>query len=436
VRATGRGHRDLKAVAVETILNMEKKMNKMRYLVSGSMLAAVLFLAPSCSNNGGGNCDGGTCPDGSTTNPSGTCDATNCAGCCNGNTCVARTQQDNSRCGANGAACSPCSSGQSCTNGSCGSETCNATTCPAGCCSSDGQCLLGTSKASCGKGGAACAACAAAETCTNQACSGTGTAAKVGSACAADADCASIGTGYVCRKQTGNGAYPYPNGFCTKVCDGAQNACATGSTCLDFSGADGGDHLYGETNPICIPTCNPAAATSCRFDEGYFCLPLNAQGTVGGCLLNPQAPANQTNKPCTNDEPCSFPPTSGLCIAEAFPADPQPDGGHLLPDGGRRMEPTGWTGGSCTSLCAVSSPTQCNTDAICAPISAQDANLGACFQKCGPVNTGRANCRAGQICFGPVNQAGDGVCQPDCRQAGAGCQAGEVCNALGYCEAA
>lgn len=40
--------------------------------------------------------------------PSGTCDATNCSGCCDGDTCIAADGQDDQYCGASGASCSGC----------------------------------------------------------------------------------------------------------------------------------------------------------------------------------------------------------------------------------------------------------------------------------------------------------------------------------------
>lgn len=55
---------------------------------------------------------------------------------------------------------------------SCGSGPCGPTTCPTGCCDSMGRCETGTQPSACGKGGAACGACAPGQGCTLQICGG------------------------------------------------------------------------------------------------------------------------------------------------------------------------------------------------------------------------------------------------------------------------
>jgi hypothetical protein len=55
---------------------------------------------------------------------------------------------------------------------SCGGGTCNATNCSTGCCDSMNRCQPGTTAAVCGKGGAACGACAPGQGCTLQICGG------------------------------------------------------------------------------------------------------------------------------------------------------------------------------------------------------------------------------------------------------------------------
>lgn len=55
---------------------------------------------------------------------------------------------------------------------SCGGATCNAMNCSMGCCDSMGKCQAGTQPSACGKGGAACGACAPGQACTLQICGG------------------------------------------------------------------------------------------------------------------------------------------------------------------------------------------------------------------------------------------------------------------------
>jgi hypothetical protein len=104
----------------------------------------------------GQSCVGGAC----------LCGGANCAGCCDGTTCVPVGQQTVGQCGSDGVACVACAADQACVSGVC---TCTAANCPSGCCAG-GICESGTTRAFCGAGGEACAACGEDEVCIGGAC--------------------------------------------------------------------------------------------------------------------------------------------------------------------------------------------------------------------------------------------------------------------------
>ncbi len=96
------------------------------------------------------------------------CGAISCAsGCCNNGSCVPFASQSEDGCGAGGAACAGCLSGQACVTGAC---VCNAASCPSGCCDMGIVCLPGNNPTYCGAGGAACQLCAASHSCISGAC--------------------------------------------------------------------------------------------------------------------------------------------------------------------------------------------------------------------------------------------------------------------------
>jgi len=92
----------------------------------------------------------------------GQCGTCNCRGCCDGNDCALGLAQ--SQCGSDGENCIACAADQQCmpastSGGSCGAANpaCNATNC-AGCC--DGNlCAVGDQDVACGTGGATCLNC-------------------------------------------------------------------------------------------------------------------------------------------------------------------------------------------------------------------------------------------------------------------------------------
>ncbi len=112
------------------------------------------------------NCTGQnqTCGAGGVCTGGPACGPGNCAGCCQGNTCV--TGNDPAACGTAGQACKDCGAAGTCgAGGVCQNPACSAANCP-GCCSGD-RCLAGFTNRSCGSGGAACADCFATSTTCN-----------------------------------------------------------------------------------------------------------------------------------------------------------------------------------------------------------------------------------------------------------------------------
>ena len=95
------------------------------------------------------------------------CNAGNCYGCCQGETCITAT--NDTACGYGGGMCMPCTSKQTCKGGQCVETTCDSTNCT-GCCDTTKVCQNGTTDSVCGKGGAACAACTSTQACLSQAC--------------------------------------------------------------------------------------------------------------------------------------------------------------------------------------------------------------------------------------------------------------------------
>ena len=97
------------------------------------------------------------------------CDAKECPnGCCNNGICVPSTSQTPASCGKGGAACASCAAGLDCVAGSC---KCDATTCANGCCDANGVCQPGNKGEACGTAGASCASCGAGQDCTGGSCS-------------------------------------------------------------------------------------------------------------------------------------------------------------------------------------------------------------------------------------------------------------------------
>lgn len=173
----------------------------------------------SACGSGGAVCgmcgSGTTCSSGACRTVSNSC--SNCSGCCSGTTCVALSQQSDSRCGADGASCRVCSAGSSCVNGSCETSTSTCGPC-AGCCYGT-LCRVGNELLACGGGGGVCAVCAHAETCISGRCERCGPSNCQGC-------CDSLGT---CQ-QGDDDFFCGVGGASCRFCMGAAHTCV-GHSC-------------------------------------------------------------------------------------------------------------------------------------------------------------------------------------------------------------
>jgi len=180
-----------------------------------------------------------------------TCGPANCAGCCQGTTCVVGS--DATACGNAGQACTNCTS----TGRICGGDrtcqtpvTCSPANCP-GCCVGN-ACIVATTPAACGKGGEACRACGANESCN------TGTCVPAPACSAANCAGCCIGTD-VCAVGAQNTACGVGGAQCTN-CTAAGRVCQTG-TCQ-------------------VPTCGPANCAGCC--SGNTCVLGTQDNACGG----------------------------------------------------------------------------------------------------------------------------------------------------------
>ena len=285
-------------------------------------------MGQTCSPFPGGN--GGQCQG------TPTCGPENCGGCCNGTTCVTGT--DAVACGRQGMQCTNCAgAGQTCVPpgqpnaGTCQTPvTCNAVTCP-GCCVGN-SCIVATTPAECGKGGAACQSCNMNETCTSGVCTpqpGCSPANCAG--CCIGADICAVGdqntacglTGAQCTNCAGQGKVCQGGACQAQACGPANCAgCCSGNTCVlgtqdaacGKNGAQCNDCTPG--NQVCTarqcvakpPQCGPANCAGCCTpgnacaigftngscgSGGVACTNCTAAGSTCDTLVTPRVCANQ-----------------------------------------------------------------------------------------------------------------------------------------------
>ncbi len=201
---------------------------------------------------GSGGGDGGTLGKDAGVGDAGVCNPSTCAnGCCNGSTCV--TVTTTARCGANGAACTPCNAANTCVSGAC-------TPC-AGCVDiSTGICRQGSEMTACGRTGGFCQTCDSTQgqTCANGVCGGGATcnATTCPDGCCDGATCKPK-SGYT-NFQCGSGA---PGGACVScntTCDKDAGICV--------GGGGGGFDDGGLNFPMSTP-CDPNTTPPCPAGE-------------------------------------------------------------------------------------------------------------------------------------------------------------------------
>lgn len=207
-----------------------------------------------------GRPDGGTTEDAPSPPGCGPCD-----GCCDGTTCIARTQQSASACGWGGGECRACAPGDECVKGgtclhaqsSCGPSNC------AGCCVGPAFCSDGLSGlGGCGFGGQLCQVCSDGARCAPR--SGGG---ACGGAQRCDAVSCPFGCcqGDVCVVGVSDQACGTQGHACT--------ACPQGQTCVE-SGSGGG---ICQSPPFCKPIdCSPNGCC-----QGNQCMPGTSDSACG-----------------------------------------------------------------------------------------------------------------------------------------------------------
>lgn len=151
-----------------------------------------------------------------------TCTPTSCpSGCCQGNLCVPFGAQNANQCGSGGLSCTVCPMNNSCTMGTCTmTAACDFFSCP-GCCS-NGACQMTGSQTplSCGGNGATCTACAPGASCTAGVCSG-------GTACG-PTTCNGCCSGGTCTASTSTSATACGHSGNSCVACGPGQICSTG----------------------------------------------------------------------------------------------------------------------------------------------------------------------------------------------------------------
>lgn len=218
---------------------------------SGSGSSGSSGSGSSGSGSGGfGSSSGGS--SGSSSGSPGSCGPENCAGCCDGTTCI-WPNQSASQCGFAGVACAPCGAGGTCQKGAClyPRPNCGPANCT-GCCVDANTCSDGTAADACGFGGAQCEG------------------------------CGPQGNVMQCVPQPGGG------GSCRATCGPADgcNGCCNGATCE-----------LGQSTSSCGTGGAPCAACA----KGEICA---VQGPGGGGLCQePCSPS--TCAGCCQGEVCA-----------------------------------------------------------------------------------------------------------------------------------
>jgi hypothetical protein len=302
-----------------------------------------------------------------------------------------------------------CPAGTQCLNGSC--QGCSPTTCPSGCCQF-GFCQPGNLSGACGTGGGACASCPAGSSCQFQQCTPVG-AARVGSPCTLDSDCANLGMAAVCKRFTSSGNAAYVGGYCTLRC-GTGLTCPMGSSCASAPSV-------GENDSICLQNC--AATSQCR-NPGYACYSF-PQGNFNACWIFPT--------PSLSDG--GFPQDAGTARAVGAPCTDNfqcqpPNGAFCLPQSISTIN-TGYVGGYCSRNCDAASP--CPAGSVCITENLGGVVSTTCKPLCFTPGMGQGVCRNNYICQG--SPTGVSWCGPRCSNQSFPCPGGGMCNnATGYCQ--
>lgn len=404
------------------------------------------------------------------------CNAQTCPnGCCSGNVCIPFANQNQTNCGAGGNACTACSGSNVCTAGVCQPSACNGGNC-SGCCI-NGLCIpLGAqSNMSCGRGGAACSACPAGNTCNNGTCIASGCGPQTCMGCCINGMCSrgndqfacgingqacvTCPAGSTCLNGSCQGCGPAtcPNGCCQfGFCQGGNisSACGTGGQACT-SCPPGNTCSFQK----CTPTSTATVGSPCTLDSecasigmGAICKRFtstgNAQYQGGYCTLR-----CGTGVTCPGGSSCASAPSAGendsiclqncgaagQCRTPGYACYSFPTGGFnacwifptptTTPDAGFR--PDAGTGRAIGSACTDNFQCQPPSNAFCIPQSVGGVNTGYisgyCSRNCDATNP----CGAGSVCI-TENLGGvvSTTCKTLCFNPGGGqgiCRTGYIC---------
>jgi hypothetical protein len=242
--------------------------------------------------NGGGSTDGG-------------CNATNCAnGCCfNGTQCILYAQENFSRCGKAGAACSGCQVGKACQMGVCSAPMCDACLDSAGNCRTDKQTL--TDDHYCGRDGGVCAVCDTTNgaMCTDGKCISNSTQCNASNCdgCCSGNTCIGLADGGINDAQCGAGASQCAT--CTNAtCDHDAGVCVGGG------GNDGGLFPFPDGG---FSTCDSSNCPTGCCDFLFGCMMDGQDPTGSGIIVDC---VDATMGPGGTCKTCIISCASGICM--------------------------------------------------------------------------------------------------------------------------
>ncbi len=267
--------------------------------ISALAILTTLLLAAACSDDqpGPGGQDGAICGPG------------NCVGCCSGGACI--TAPNATACGTGGQQCLACNAGESCMFGACTKgASCGPSNCSTGCCQG-GMCVLGSSHTACGKGGQKCANCTSSgKTCKSQACSGGSTTCGPGkcAGCCKGGMCLTGNTDSVCGKGGNACANCAASG---KKCDAATKTCKGGSTTCGASNCNTGCCKNNQCHPGNSVTVCGKGGKSCQNCQAFG---KKCDGVTGACTGGGPTSCGPTNcNGCCKNNKCETGGANGAC---------------------------------------------------------------------------------------------------------------------------
>ncbi len=213
---------------------------------------------------------------------------------------------------------------------------------------------------------------------------------SVGVACggadvaAADMACdTSMDGGDICLydERFQGGSSPFPDGYCSGLCDLNNDECPMGSHC--YSGINFGQTGVG----ACFETCT--MDTDCT-RPGHACLDPDQDGVeecVPTASFGPQPPPESVGQACADTAACDTSMNGG---DSCFPEGMDMNGNTTVP------------GGYCTGACDMMDPSSCPTGAACLLGDGMGNNI--CVDLC-DIPSGDT-CRAGYDCIGQNGMAG------------------------------